>query len=259
MPTPPSTKQILNQITKLENDLNGLKIIPATSSYRTSVLLAMLSKSLTVSRATCSLVNEGFPSEAFGLSRTLIDIYFSARFISNQDIEKRAKRFVDYGARVRREWQIIMRKYFPNTPPEEITLDEEVLQMADTFKNRGNWTGLPGQTKAMALEADPIEMDPEGLPYKSEFDYDVTYFWTSQYVHSTVIAVKDHACTPGTPFKVRAGNWASKRRGDRALFNVTVYTSKTFVCAFRAMNEGQPNSVHEMFKLTKRFAVKGRR
>jgi hypothetical protein len=75
------TAHVLRLIAKLEKQLNGLEIIPATSSYRTSVILALLSKSLTVSRATCALIAAGFPAEAFGLTRTLIDIYFAVRYI----------------------------------------------------------------------------------------------------------------------------------------------------------------------------------
>ncbi len=254
MSKPPRTAHVLRIITRLEKHLDGLEMIPATSSYRTSVILALLSKSLTVSRATCALITAGFPAEAFGLSRTIIEIFFSVRHIVLRDTEKRAKKYVDYAARVRKEWQISAIKYLPNVPVEDIALDEDVLKTAELFRSRGNWTGLRGQTQAMALEEDPLERNQLGLPYKSEFDYDVNYFWTSQYVHSTVVGIQGHAGKPGLPFKVRAGNWAEKRRGNRALVNISIYVCLTFNYAFRAMHEDQPKAILELHEVTKRYA-----
>jgi hypothetical protein len=247
-------QKILRLITQLEKHLNGLKMIPATSSYRTSVLLALLSKSLTVSRATCALITAGFPSEAFGLSRTLIDIYFAVRHIGLKDTEQRAKTYVDYNARVRKEWQILATKYLPNIPLEDIALDDEVLRTAELFKGRGNWTGLHGHTKAMALEEDLVEKNLQGLPTTGEFDYDVNYFWTSHFVHCSVVGIQGHACIPGTPFTVRARDWAEKRRGTRALANISIYVCLAFVCAFRAIHEDQPKALLELHELTKNYA-----
>jgi hypothetical protein len=250
---PTSADQILDQIVKLEEYLNAMEIIPSTSLYRTSVLLALLSKALATSRAICALINAGFPIEAFGLSRTLIEIYFTARFIGNQDTEKRAKRFVDFGSRVQKEWQTLAKKYSPKTPLEKLALDAEILKVAETFKNKANWTGLHGQTKAMAQEEDYLEKIEQDAPYQSEFDYDVNYFWTSLYVHATVVGIRGHASVPGTVFKVRAGNWADASRGNGALFNVAAYLCKTVVVVFRAINEDQPESVHELFGLMSLF------
>jgi Family of unknown function (DUF5677) len=253
IPTRPTVDQILGQIVKLEEHLNALEIIPATSLYRTSVLLALWSKALTVSRAICALINAGFPIEAFGLSRTLIEFYFTARFIGNRNTEERAKTFVGFGKRVQKEWQTLAKKYSPKTPPEKLALDPEVLRVAETFTSKANWTRLHGQTKAMALEEDSTEKIEQDAAYLSEFDYDVNYFHTSLYVHATVVGVKGHACVPGTAFKVRAGNWSNERRGNGALFIVASYLCKMVVVVYRAINEDQPESVKELFDLMSRF------
>jgi len=253
MPAPTKVEQLLDQIGKLEEHLNAMEIIPATSLYRTSVLLALWSKALTVSRAVCALIKADFPIEAFGLSRTLIEFYFTTRFIGNRNTEERAKTFVDFGKRVQKEWQTLAKKYLPQTPPEKLALDAEVLRVAETFKSKANWTSLRGQTKAMALEEDSIEKVEQDAAYLSEFDYDVNYFHTSLYVHATVVGLKGHACVPGTAFKVRAGNWSNERRGNGALFIVTSYLCKMVVVVYRAINEDQPESVKELFDLMSTF------
>src|ERR1700723_182821 len=96
MPAPPSTNVVLKQISRLESYLNSLKIVPATSMYRSAVILALMAKALRVSRAMCVLIDADFRAEAFATSRTLIDIYFSVRYIGNKDTEKRAEKFVNY-------------------------------------------------------------------------------------------------------------------------------------------------------------------
>lgn len=254
MPTKPTPNSVLSQIQRLERYINGLQMVPATHRYRNAVILALLSKALTVGRALCLLVKSGFPAEAFGMSRTLIEIYFCVRYISNQDTEARAKTYVEYHARVRQEWQTIIMKYYPNKPLAEIQLAADVLEKAKEFRSKAHWTGHGGQAKMMALEEDPLEDDPQGNPEKSEFDYDALYFWTSHFVHATVEGIEGHACEPGEVFKVRGRSWADAKCGDKALFNVTIFLCKTFIRACRAMNEEQPKVLQDMFKSVSKFA-----
>jgi len=249
-----SPKRVLAEIRRLERHLNGLKMIPATRSYRNAVILSLLSKALTVSRAICALVGAGFHAEAFAVSRTLIDIYFCVRYISNKDTEARARTYVDYHARVRQEWQTIIMKYYPKTPATAIALDEDVLETAKQFKHKAHWTGHGGQAKLMALEEDTLEVDELGQPEKSEFDYDALYFWTSHFVHVTVDGIEGHACEPGELFKVRGSNWRDKERGNDALFNTLVFLDKIFIRACRAMNEEQPEALQDVYKMISKSA-----
>ena len=251
MATRPGTALILREIRKLERYLNGLKMVPATDLYRSKVILALLSKALTVGRAVCALVDAGFPGEAFGLSRTLTDIYFCVRYIGNKDTESRAETFAKYDARVRLEWQNVIHKHFPQkTVP---ALDTVVLETAKEFKSKSHWTGHGGQAKLMALEEDTVEVDAQGQPVKSEFDYDAIYFWTSHFVHVTVDALDGHAGLPGEVFRVRARIGREKKLGKNALFNTAVFLSKTFVCALHAMNEEQPRALEDLYTLTSKF------
>lgn len=91
----------------------------------------------------------------------------------------------------------------------------------------------------MALEEDTVEKNEHGLPFKNEFDYDALYFWTSHFVHATVVAVLGHACQRGQVFKVRARGRVTQKQGENALVNAVVFLSKGFVCGCRAMNEEQ--------------------
>jgi hypothetical protein len=240
-----TASEVLLDIEALEQYINDLGVIPCTRYRRTAVLLALLSKVLTVSRAVCRLVEAGFPSEAFGLSRTVVDLFLNVRYIANKDTEKRAKTYVDYYARVHAEWGEINDKYFPDRKLPEPAFHEEAMRIAKEFKSKHAWTGVGGQTRMMALEEDTVELGADGKPFKSEFDYDVVYFWTSHYVHGTVVALDGHALEPGEVFRVRAGK-VKTNVGDNALFNVLAFNLRAFVCALRAMREEQPKVLDEI-------------
>jgi Family of unknown function (DUF5677) len=96
----PDTKEILQFLQKLEDSINDAGYIPATALYRSKVLLGLVSKVLTTSRAVCCLVDAGFHGEAFGLSRTLTEIFLSVRYITNDQTEARAGLYADQQIRV---------------------------------------------------------------------------------------------------------------------------------------------------------------
>jgi hypothetical protein len=256
MPRVPTTTIVRKRIQQLERHLNNLKMVPAIRLCRNAVILPLLSKALTVSRAICVLIDAGFPAEAFAMSRTLIEIYFCLRYISNKDTEARAQTYVKYHAKVRQEWQSVLLKYYPHSRLHKAKLDERVLETAKEFKSKAHWTGHGGQARLMALEPDEFEKDEQGEATKDEFDYDALYFWTSQFVHATVEGTDGHAIEAGEVFKVRARSWADKPYGVNALLNTVVFLCKIFVVACRAMNEEQPPFLRDMYEMIGGFARK---
>lgn len=252
----PKTAQLrvrdaLPRIEVLENYINDLTVIPSTSYVGTAVLLALLSKSLTVSRAICELIESGFPAEAFGLTRTLVELYLTIHYIANKDTEARAKTYVEYFAKVHAEWGEINAKYYPGRKLVEPAFHDEAMKIAEKFKNKHAWTGIGGQTRMMAFEEDTVDIGDDGKPFKSDFDYEVIYFWTSHFVHGTVVALEDHAIEAGNVFRIRGGK-QRQYLGDNALFNVLAFIVRSFVCAFRVMHEELPqvlNDIQEQLRL----------
>jgi hypothetical protein len=244
VPTKPEVNQVLKEIGRLERLIDDSEFWPASRYYRSNVLLALMSKSLTVGRAVCALVQGGFPGEAFGLSRTLIEIFFNVRYISNKDTEARAAKYVGYFAKTHEGWTKIIQKHYPERKEMPMpNFHERAMEVAKEYKSPHNWTGLGGQVKEMAFEEDTYEKDPSGLPVKQEFDYEVIYWWTSQFVHGTILSLAGHEIEPGGVFQIRGRMEAESDRGSDALFNVLVYLSKILICAFRGMNAEQPEGV----------------
>jgi hypothetical protein len=248
MPIAPTPRRIRFYLRKLEDALNTWEMMPATHSARNAVLLALLSKALYVSRAICTLVEKGFPAEAFAMSRTIFDIFFTVRYIGNKDTEARAEQFVKFHAKIREHWATsIIPKFYPNIRPDQIKLSPDVIEAAKEFKHKGHWTGEGGQAKLMALEGDPDELDANGNPVKDAFDYEALYYWTSQYVHVSVDALDAHATEAEQVFRVHSRKWVDEKRGNDALFNVVLVLCKIFARACRAMNEEQPEIVGKLF------------
>ena len=249
----PSTKQILKRITNLEKHLNRLEIVPATSHLRTAVLLPLLSKSLTLARAICVLVDAGYPAEAFAMSRTLLEILFYIRYITNKSTEQRAEQYVKYDARVRVEWMKIVQKFFPHKVSELSPLDAFTIKTAKEFKSKGNWTGIHGQINMMATEEDDRQLDEHRKGTRNDFDYEGFYFWTSQFVHATVAGIEGHSSKPGQVFKVRIRKDLDQLCAADALFVTVVTICKVFVFACRSMNEDQPDALQELYKMIRKF------
>jgi hypothetical protein len=240
---------VRKEIRRLERYLNDLKIMPATAVFRSAVLLPLLSKTLTTARAVCASVEAGFPAEAFATTRTLLEIFFTVRYFTNKDTEKRIERYVKYFARVRVEWKKVIEEHLPVSAAHLKALDPEIVKHAKEFKSKSQWNEEGVILRVMAMEPDTFEVDDHGIGINSKFDYDAIYFWTSQYVHTTVEAMEGHAVAPGEVFKVRARIEKERDLGNTALFNVCVFTCKTFVYALRCIKEEQPKALDDLFKL----------
>jgi hypothetical protein len=139
MPTEPSTSDILPLIEKLETFVNESEFIPASRFYRSKVLLGLISKALVTGRAVCALVDLGFYGDAFGLSRTLIDIFMNVRYISNKDTESRAKKYAEYIAKTQEELIRLSHKHYP-TKVSHPKLDEKVSAIAKEYRSAHRWT-----------------------------------------------------------------------------------------------------------------------
>jgi hypothetical protein len=233
-------------------------MIPAARVYRAKVILPLFSKALTLGRAICALVDEGFPAEAFGLSRSLVDVSLYLRYMSNKDTDARITAYVEYWSRIHQEWGDLIAKHFPKKKVKLPWFHNEVMKMAKKFPSKHQWTGHGGQVKLMAIEDDTREVDKRGKPIRSEFDYDVIYFWTSHYVHVNITALDGHAGERGAVFRVGERRWIEQERGFEALFNVLAFLSKIFISGCRILREEQPETIlQDIHTMTSRFA--GRR
>jgi Family of unknown function (DUF5677) len=97
-----------------KQSLNDAWYFPQSYGYQYLVALALYSKSLTVAEATLVLLEAGFSDEAFGMTRTLVDIFLTLRYITNKDTDARAKRYADFAAKSGAVWAEVVKIYWPD-------------------------------------------------------------------------------------------------------------------------------------------------
>jgi len=215
--------------------VNEAWIYPPVNAYRYMVALALYSKCITVAEAILSLLDAGFSDEAFGMTRTLVDIFITLHYIANNDTEERARRYAQFSAKDSEVWAEVTKTYWPaNVQP----LPERIKRIAATYRSPHHWSGHT--VKEMALEPDTSEVDPAtGNPAVHDFAYRVIYRWTSHYVHPTIGALRNHLVQAGRDnFVVRSGN--AQNMGHMTVFNVASYFVNTLICFYRCIGDPQP-------------------
>jgi hypothetical protein len=170
--------------------------------------------------------------------------------MSNIDTEPRTKKFAEYFAKAHQGWTNIIQKYYPSEVIQDTAEHANYLQVAKSYPNPHEWTGLRGKTRSMVVERDSYEVDSQGKPTNCEFEYEVLYKWASYFVHVTVSCLESHFVEAGVTFQVYAGKELDRQFGDNALVNVVAYLTKTFIAGFRALRQDPPgdilNELHEL-------------
>ena len=192
--------------------LNETRYYPPVNQHRYLVALALYSKCITVAEATLVILRAGFIEEAFGMTRTMFDIFFTLHYIANQESDERALRFAQFAAKDREVWTEIAEHFWPEHAQP---LDERTKKIAKTFSSPHSWTGKP--TKSLTTEPDNFEVDPKsGRPIVVyDFHYRVAYRWTSHYVHPTIAALRSHLVQAGRDnFVVRGGSFLVRSKTD---------------------------------------------
>jgi len=237
-----SVRELLQSVSE---SINSLGIYPRRNVCTDAVLLALLSKTIRTGMATCVLIEQGFGDEAFGLSRTLIELACSARYILNDpDSGRRSKRFIEYFAKDHETLTKMIQKHHPTLVPKYHADHDKMLETARTFKSPHSWHD--GSVRDMVVEDDLVELDDYGQPAKWEYDYEVVYKWTSHFVHGTVVALDAHSLGPGTAFTINAGHQRIDKAG-MALFNVAMYLFKSTVLTFRGLGNEMQKDLADRF------------
>lgn len=217
--------------------VNDAWYYPPSYGYRYIVALALYSKCITVGEATLVLLDAGFSDEAFGMTRTLLDIFITLRYVVNNDTDNRAQRYAEFSAKDSEEWAKVVMDYWPNMAKP---LDARTRRLAATFPNPHRWSGK--SAKEMLYEPDTLEVDPAtGKPtVLHHFYYRASYRWTSHYVHPTISALRNHLVQAGRDnFTVRSRN--VQDMGHITAFNIVSCVVNTMIYFYRCMGDPQPD------------------
>src|ERR1035441_8546482 len=138
-----------------KQQVNDAGIYPPRNVYRYLVALALYSKCLTVAEAILVLLESGFGDEAFGMTRTMVDISFTMHYLANKDTEERARLFYQFHAKNAKDIAAVAQKYWPQLlgskapPPTTVDLAR--------YPRPHSWSGK--SLSDMALEPHTAEND----------------------------------------------------------------------------------------------------
>lgn len=102
------------------------------------------------------MLRAGFNDEAFGMTRTLLDIYITLRYIANKDTDERARRDAEFSSKDAAVWNEVVKTYWPHRAQ---TVPTRTLRIAAKYRSPHQWSGK--NVKEMALEPDTVEIDPK--------------------------------------------------------------------------------------------------
>jgi hypothetical protein len=255
-------RQLKRATRTIASFMNEQQFHPRGNVLLDRVVLALVSKAVKVSQAVTCLIDAGLPEEAFGLSRTLVEVALSLRFITNRYCERRARRFVRYVGK----WKVQMMHrlarltVLDNAGRSQPKYTRKQLQkMMPDYKLMLKWArayppspaahwsqtrygkkgkkGRSSSARTLAEEADGYEK-VNGARINWQFDYEWIYSWTSQFVHATAASMNSHVAGPRETFVVQVALDRTQGVEMSAVFNTALYLLKILKMAFRAI--GQP-------------------
>jgi Family of unknown function (DUF5677) len=213
--------------------------------------LSTVSKAIALSKACVKLVRSGFPDEAFGLSRSIVECANNLRFMT-MEWDPRDTRVRDY---VRRHladkafWAHYALEVFAGKPEEQEIrdyMDAEGI-VPDTKPASRHWSGEKGFIwKTMTTEH---PLDGAVTEKRKKISHASDYFQTSSFVHCFLPAIDNYTAEEWMPFRVSTST-SRRETSQSTLFTVFLYLHSTMAYALFGMNMQRPPKVDAAFQKT---------
>jgi hypothetical protein len=225
----------------LQTEIDDTLFCPRNNFALDRALAMVVSKSLRVSLAVCHLVSGGFYGEAFGLTRSVLEGFFIAKYISSsKDSEARAESYLQFRKAHYYNQDEIRKKLFPNVERPAWLTQEMLDETKRQFPKTRHWHSA--YTMAADHYDHPSEVDPKtGQGFQATADYDGVYEMTSQYVHMSVVSTSPNFIA--SPFRT-AKRDIEEERGFLALHFSLVYVYETSIIFGRQWGYVLPPTVN---------------
>lgn len=207
---------------KLQKAFRDAEIYVSASEATSIVPFCHLSKAFQVHAAVLVLCEAGFGAEAYALSRSILEMSMSLRWITNKDQVKRADSFAYFEAKRKQYVAQIHAKY---NPTSQVSAD--IIQFVETLYKRYAekyasfkfWSNVPNNLKDMAAEQELLYPTQEP-PYDNDlWHYEVPYSLTSDYVHCTSVAMSSLVPPQTAPYQPKRVD--EPKLVEQAIFSAT--------------------------------------
>jgi hypothetical protein len=236
-----------------EAEINAMAILPrdATRYPFDIVGLATLSKAIALSKACLKLVSSGFPDEAYGLSRSIVECANNLRFMTEKWdlLDTHARNYVKQHLVNRAFWAHYALEQFAGRPEEQEIRDYMKAEgiVPDTKPAFRHWSGGRGFIWETMTFDHPL--DGTVTEKHKKIAYAADYFQTSTFVHCSLPAIDNYAVEEATPFHVSTSTGLHET-SQSTLFIVFLHLHSTIAYALFGMNMDRPPTLQEAFQET---------
>jgi hypothetical protein len=258
MAHPDNTQEIAKvraYIVEAEAELTELGIFPRviTRYPFDSVALATVSKAFALSKACLALLTSGFPDEAYGLSRSLVECAVNLRHLTEDPtlLDQRTDEFIRYFFADKAYWLHYALQQFGGKPEEQQIREyaKELGLDPDAKSVRRHWSGISGFAWQVMLVSHPLD-GPATAELQKKASYAVDYHQTSSFVHCSQPALDNYFCEGRTPFRVSPSSGKYDQPSQKTLFIILIYLYSTIAYALFGMNIERPGALKALFHAT---------
>jgi hypothetical protein len=247
-------KKVSRFIRVAESEINSLGIYPRKPyTCPFDILgLATVSKAIALSKACLKLVASGFPDEAYGLSRSIVECANNLRFMTMEwdQCDARVRKYVRQHLANKAYWAHYCLELYTGRPEEQEIrdyMDAEGI-VPDTRPASLHWSGSrSGFIRDTMTKDHPL--DGTVTEKHKKIAYAADYFQTSTFVHCSLPAVDNYAVEEATPFQVSTST-SLHETSQSTLFIVFLYLHSTIAYALFGMNMDRPPKLQEAFQKT---------
>src|SRR6266705_5003123 len=189
---------------KLKLAVDGVGVCP-TGLAGSFVPYTILSKAFNVHEAVMTLCKAGLASEAYALSRIMVEMYIGLRWMTNQDQNKRCEEYAQFVAARRKHFANVRETFYPTHPKTaEIVknIDRVFGKRAAKYKDLSFWSNVSKKLWGMAEEPEVL-YNVDTTHIHLQWDYKFVYSMASDHVHATIEALMPLVPAIGEPYKVR--------------------------------------------------------
>lgn len=249
--------RVREYVSRMAEVLSDFGIYPRdlSCSPYDSVALAIISKTFALSRAVLLLIENGFPDEAYGLSRSLVECSGALRYMTAVpgEQDERVMEFIVFGEKDKRYWLEQCRMHI--TDPVKLKGVEDYaaqIKLDTRFPNPkaalGHWSSFgTGFVWAVAQIDHPQDADTYKLE-RRKAQYAADYHATSQYVHCSERGTANYFHDPARIYTVPAhGAVVVDNTAPKALFVVCVHLHLVVRHALFGLKTDPPKEVDRLF------------
>ena len=236
-----------------EREIERLAIVPRSPHrYPFDILgLATLSKAFSIAKACLKLLSSGFPDEAYGLSRSLVECAANLRYLTAIPTEKdkRSRDFVKFAKADKAFWYHHAMES-AKTAKEKVELRAYANQMGianDPKLARQHWSGEAGSFVWNTTVADHPLDGASTADYRKKA-YAVDYYQTSGFVHCSVPAIGNYFVEDGVPLRLSSSSRRYRKTLDSTLFVIVIYVYHVVGYVLYGLNADRPRRLDLLYR-----------